>query len=102
MMKSFLRGLAATVLIVDALAVVVGLLALFGGAPSTGGSILAAAIGGALFAGVLWVLTEVCKKLEDISQVLDEDICEALEAVRDSAVNPDFGRATPVAPSKNP
>jgi hypothetical protein len=79
-MKSFLRGLAEAVLTLSGLAAASGLFALFAGEPAIGASILGAAVGVALFAGILWMLTEVCKTVGDISQVLDDDICEALEA----------------------
>ena len=78
-MESFLRRLAALALILGGLAAV-GLLALFGGEPATGASIIGAALGVALFAGILGMLTEVCKKLGSISQVLDDGICEAFGA----------------------
>jgi len=78
--KSFLRSLATAVLFLSGLAAALGLLALFGGEPTLGASILGAAVGVALFAGILWMLTEVCQVVGNISQVLDDDICEALEA----------------------
>jgi hypothetical protein len=79
-MKSFLRGLAEAVLVLSGISAALGLLPLFGGEPAIGASILGAAIGVALFAGILWMLAEVCKTVGNISQVLDDDICEALEA----------------------
>jgi hypothetical protein len=95
-MKSFLRGLAVVVLILNGPAAALGLLALFGGEPATRASILGAAVGVALFAGILWMLTEVCEKVGDISQVLDDDICEALEAGR---LRADFHVASPESDS---
>jgi hypothetical protein len=78
--EPFVRRLAALVIILGGLAAAVGLLALFAGEPATGASIIGAALGVALFAGILWMLAEVCKMLGNISQVLDDDICGAFGA----------------------
>jgi hypothetical protein len=76
----FLRGFAEAMLVLSGLVTVLGLFVLFGGETGTGAAILGAAVGVALYAGILWMLTEVCQTVGNISQVLDDDICEALEA----------------------
>ena len=76
----FLRGFAEVVLTLSGLAAALGPFVLFGGEPSIGAAIFGAAVGVTLLAGILWMLTEVCQTVGNISQVLEDDICEALEA----------------------
>jgi len=75
----FLRGFAEVVLTLSGLAAASGVFVLFG-EPAIGSAIFGAAVGVTLLAGILWMLTQVCQTVGNISQVLEDDICEALEA----------------------
>ena len=100
-MTLFLRGLSVAVLVLNALALAVALLVRYGREPLPGGFLFAIVAGGALLAGVLWILAEVCRKAGSVWREPEDDVVGTLRAADRPRVPLRLVKAPiPIAPRK--